>query len=69
MKFCRKFQYIVKNEIDYNIEIFISTSIFLLWLGEITRMQVSILRPLHEIFMSYLSDIQKMFEILHTQTG
>ena len=37
MKVCRKFQYIVKNESDYNIVIFISTSIFLLWLGEITH--------------------------------
>ena len=44
---------------------------FLLWLGEFTRMQVSILRPFHEIVMSYPLDIQKMLEmtILYTQTA
>ena len=38
--------------------------------GEITRMQVSILRQLYDIAISYLWDIQKMLEmtILHTQT-
>ena len=69
-KFSERFIYrvIVTNDSDYNIAILTSTSIFLLWLGEINRMRVSILRPLHEIVMSYLLDIQKMLEILHTQT-
>ena len=44
---------------------------FLLWVGEFTRMQVSILRPFHEIVMSYSLDIQKMLEmtILYTRTA
>ena len=59
------------NDNNYNIAILTSTSIFFAVAWNITRMQISVLRPLYDIAMSYLLDIQKMLEmtILYTQTA
>ena len=44
-KFSWSFYSRIKNDSTYNIAIFTSTSIFLLWLGEITHIHIHIVQP------------------------